>query len=605
MSDGIQYGINLVVYGEAKHGKALALDTPIPTPSGWSSIGDLKVGDALFNDHGEITHVVALGPVWATRPCRRVDVMGDSVIADAAHLWKASRPKGDNTGTMTIVETDDLVVSEGVYRKLPWTPALQLPDVDLPVHPYIVGAWLGDGSARDGSYISGVDARKLDVLRRCCDLYGEGEIREEDGRYTAYLPKLKIKLTEIGARIALDGRDARKSVPISYMRSGLDQRREFLAGLIDTDGSVTPKVVTFSTSNREIADAVAEISCSLGIRAHVTGPYVSSYTKNGQSHITGEDYSVTLRGVISAHNVTHRTDWQQIIPSSRHKQYYRLSITNVEKVESVPVRCIQVDDLHGMFLAGRTMIPTHNSWFGDTAPAPRLVIDAEGGSRFTPSRKKLWDPAQPPPEPSESWDTAMIMVHKYRQVQQAYQWLDSGKHPFRSVILDSLSDIQQRIIDDIAGVNQMTTQNWGELLRNAMNTVRNFRDLTTHPTHPLDAVVFITMAEPVEGVQRPLIQGKLGKILPYLVDLCSYLYVVQLEDGTPVRRLLTSPFPGYITGERLGGALGPYLDNPDITTMLGMIRDRIAGTPAATAQPPEWNDLQVIATTATTENESE
>lgn len=239
------------------------------------------------------------------------------------------------------------------------------------------------------------------------------------------------------------------------------------------------------------------------------------------------------------------------------------------------------------------------SYFGDTSPAPRLVLDAEGGSRFTPSRKRLWDPSQPPPEPDGAWETAIVPVRSYRQVQLAFAWLDSGRHPFRSVVVDSLSDVQQRIVDDIAGVNQMSQQDWGKLLRVASDAVRRFRDLTTHPTRPLDAVVFIAMARQVNDVWQPLIQGQLGTILPYLVDLCVFLYVTPGEDGRPIRRLLTSPCPGYVTGERVGGALGAYIDEPSIAEMLRLIRTHIAGngvvSPAipATPSPVSWGDLTV------------
>lgn len=215
------------------------------------------------------------------------------------------------------------------------------------------------------------------------------------------------------------------------------------------------------------------------------------------------------------------------------------------------------------------------SWLGDTTPAPRLVLDAEMGSRFTPSRKIDWDPVRyAPPEPSDSWDTAIVPVHSYRAVLRAYEWLNSGKHPFKSVVLDSISEIQQRAVDDIAGTNAMKTQDWGTLLRQVSDLVRKFRDLTTNPVKPLDAVLFIAMArQRDDGVWRPHVQGSLATTLPYYVDICAYLQLVTLEDGiSTARRLFVGPTPGYETGERVGGRLGAYIDNPDITKMLAMIR---------------------------------
>ncbi len=214
------------------------------------------------------------------------------------------------------------------------------------------------------------------------------------------------------------------------------------------------------------------------------------------------------------------------------------------------------------------------SWLADTMPAPRLILDAEMGSRFTPSRKIVWDPIQyAPPVPDGTWDTAIVPVHSYRAVARAYEWLNSGQHPFNSVGLDSLSEIQQRCVDDLVGIKQMTTQDWGALLRQVSALVRQFRDLTTNPVKPMDAVIFIAMArQRDDGVWRPHVQGALATTLPYFVDICAFLQVVTQEDGTSVRRLFVGPTVGYETGERVGGRLGAYLDNPDVTRMLALVR---------------------------------
>jgi hypothetical protein len=209
------------------------------------------------------------------------------------------------------------------------------------------------------------------------------------------------------------------------------------------------------------------------------------------------------------------------------------------------------------------------SWLGDTTPPPRLILDAEGGSRFTPSRKVTWNPAtQKPPEQDGSWDTCLVPVHGYQSVRQAYDWLYSGQHPFRSVVIDSISETQQRAVDDIAGMNPMQVQDWGTLLRTVSALVRGYRDLITHPTKPLLTVVMIAMMDEASFPKRPLMQGKMGSFMPYYVDVCGYLGAYRHEDGSEFRRLVITPSPEYIAGERVGGRLGGYVDNPDISEML-------------------------------------
>lgn len=212
------------------------------------------------------------------------------------------------------------------------------------------------------------------------------------------------------------------------------------------------------------------------------------------------------------------------------------------------------------------------SWLGDTTPAPRLVLDAEGGSRFTPSTKTTWNPgASKPPEFDGTWETCLVPVHGYQSVKQAYDWLNSGQHPFRSVVIDSISETQQRAVDDIAGTNQMQTADWGTLLRTVSNLVRGYRDLITHPTHPLAAVMMIAMLDDTTMPKRPLMQGKMKSFMPYYTDIVGYLGAYFREDGTPFRRLIIGNHPEYIAGERVGGRLGQYVDDPDVTRMIEVV----------------------------------
>lgn len=213
------------------------------------------------------------------------------------------------------------------------------------------------------------------------------------------------------------------------------------------------------------------------------------------------------------------------------------------------------------------------SWFGDTTPGPRLVLDAEGGSRFTPSKKTTWDPLRgAPPEADGSWETCLVAVRDFSTVLRAFEWLNSGQHPFESVVIDSISEVQQRCVDSIAGTDIMKTQDWGTLLRQVSAVVRQFRDLITHPTKPLRAVIFIAMMRTnADGKAGPYVQGQLATVLPYYEDLCGYLFVQQLDDGTRLRRLLISTHPNFICGERVGGRLGLVVDNPNVSHMLDVV----------------------------------
>ncbi len=213
------------------------------------------------------------------------------------------------------------------------------------------------------------------------------------------------------------------------------------------------------------------------------------------------------------------------------------------------------------------------SWLADSAPGPRLILDAEGGAKFTPSAPKItWDPiAQAPPSADGTWDTCTVHVRDFDTLQRVFQWLNSGQHQFASVVLDSLTEIQKRCLDQISGTSQPTQQDWGSLLRQMETLVRQFRDLTMHPITPVQTVVLVltTRIDDV-GVRRPHVQGQLGLTLPYFMDVVGYLYVQPDASGELVRQLLVQPAPGYVAKDRTD-KLGTVLEAPNVMRMMEVI----------------------------------
>src|SRR6476469_8496828 len=90
-------------------GKALALDTPIPTPSGWRKMGDLEAGDLVFDEAGVPTTVLATTPPMIGRPCREVIFAeGTKIVADADHQWATVDKNGRRYGRQRVeVRTTD------------------------------------------------------------------------------------------------------------------------------------------------------------------------------------------------------------------------------------------------------------------------------------------------------------------------------------------------------------------------------------------------------------------------------------------------------------------------------------------------------------------
>lgn len=208
-----------------------------------------------------------------------------------------------------------------------------------------------------------------------------------------------------------------------------------------------------------------------------------------------------------------------------------------------------------------------------TAPAPRLMIDVEGGSRFLNIKPVTWNPMRDaPPEDDGSWDTTVVLLRNYETMQRVYQWVNSGKHPFKSLIIDSISELQAKCLEDIAGRGQVQTQQWGELLRHINGLMRDLRDLTMHPTNPLTAVVLTAMTrEGQDGTWRPYLQGQSAVTAPYFWDVTGYLTVEEFQHPDPtqppysVRRMYVTPNSRFVAGERVGGRLGAVVEQADLS----------------------------------------
>lgn len=235
--------------------------------------------------------------------------------------------------------------------------ALETSEVTLPVDPYLLGVWLGDG-IRDSGVFCGVDHEIANILEeRGHDLRVLNKKHENpDFRYWR-VDKLTQKLSALGV-LSKNKAPAGKHIPSEYLRASISQRRDLLAGLLDTDGTISPQGnVHFDNTNERLANGVLELARSLGYRATKT---VKRATLNGKD--CGETYRISWTTNEPAFKLTRKLEVQRERTSryNKSKNSHRY-ITEVKKIDSVPVRCITVDSDNHLFLAGESMIPTHNT----------------------------------------------------------------------------------------------------------------------------------------------------------------------------------------------------------------------------------------------------
>jgi replicative DNA helicase len=298
----LPYGPDQIGFGGARGpGKALALDTPIPTPSGWAMMGDLKVGDAIFAPDGSVTTVTGCSPVQFDRPCFEVLFSdGARIVADADHLWvtfnknertqlkrrteefraarrtkrpsrgtgakpwlaernRFQRPATSPPPTGTVRTTQE--IAESLYHKkeinhsIKTTEPLLCAESSLPLDPYILGLWLGDGDTIRG-YLTTADSEIIEEVKRA----GWTIERAGSGRY-------RYKAAGLTAALARAGVLNNKHIPSAYLRASFNQRQALLQGLMDTDGCVDKDgACEFTSTNYALAAGVFELVLTLGVK---------------------------------------------------------------------------------------------------------------------------------------------------------------------------------------------------------------------------------------------------------------------------------------------------------------------------------------------------
>jgi len=350
---GLPRGRVVEIYGPEGSGKALALDTPIPTSKGWTTMGELSPGEEIFTSDGSITRVTFATPVMAGHECFRVRFSdGAEIVADADHLWVTEtdverRGRSSNRcGLRTTAQiAATLRVGRQVNHAIPTTEPFVLPDAELSLDPYVLGLWLGDGSS-DGETFTTADPELLEAFHAAAL-----PTTAERKRYVYYVKGLKDELRPLGVL-------HNKHIPMQYLRGSEEQRRALLAGLLDTDGSIRrgSGLIRFVNTNKAIIDGLLELVHSLGLTTRLSVREAGRYGPKHQQCWTVGFTPDSESGEFF--RLRRKQGHRQLADAGRARLRY---ITAVEPVPSVPVRCIQVDHPSRTYLAGRDCVPTHNT----------------------------------------------------------------------------------------------------------------------------------------------------------------------------------------------------------------------------------------------------
>lgn len=333
--------------------KGLPLDTPIPTENGFTLMKDLKVGDKVFDKDGNTCNVLHKSSIH-NNPCYKIKFdNSEEIIADQDHRWLISFYKSNKTYCNKVLTTVELKVyldsikdnrnSYNIPRILNAKP-INTEEKNLPIDPYVLGCWLGDGSKSCGVITNNSNNIWGEIKSRGYELGQDisSEDRCEAHTILGLYPNLK-SLNLIN----------NKHIPDIYLRASYNQRLDLLRGFMDTDGYYHPKRKRFvmETDQEWQRDALIKLLGTLGIKTSV----FYNINKIGDKQYPGWDIcfsTLNLNPFLSRN--------QDIEYPVKDKCSFR-NIVSVEETSTVETQCIEVDSISHTYLFGYSMIVTHNT----------------------------------------------------------------------------------------------------------------------------------------------------------------------------------------------------------------------------------------------------
>ena len=334
--------------------KGLPLDTPILTSNGWKTMGTLTKSDKVYDKDGDLVDIMNISQV-KNKKCLKIKFdNNEEIVSDFEHRWLV-HTRYDGVirervmTTQEIKDYNDGLINRESHKilKIGNPKPLNNPVINLPIDPYVLGMWLGDGHSIDAKITQGNELVWVEIEKRGHTI-GDDLSQGGAGKATTRTVfGLQTKLRSSGLL-------SNKHVPEIYLSSSYEQRLDLLRGLMDSDGTYNKRRKRFvmETTRESQVDYYIEVIASLGVK-----PTKSTFNKEFNGNII-KCYRVDF--TTSEFNPFLCRNQDVILTPKTNKRLYR-SIVSVEEVESIPTKCIEVNSPSSTFLCGKSLLVTHNT----------------------------------------------------------------------------------------------------------------------------------------------------------------------------------------------------------------------------------------------------
>ena len=369
-----------MLVGSRGLGKAIRPDEKIRVKNGWKTIRDIKVGDKVYSSSGDLCNVVYKTELQKDLVMYRISLRdGRTIDCCEDHMWKVwdkNKNRNSKNPIWSELKTKDLIddyfyVRKDSKSKIPkmckeYKYALPVNDAlldeeesTLPLHPYIVGVLLGDGTLTQNTII--ISSRDKELLDRFQSLLPHGYIlkaRNDIDYAIIRSDKTVLSFHHICREAKIWGHNAHtKFIPDLYKFGSYDQKLELIKGLMDTDGWADKITIEYYTVSEKLCDDFIDVIRSLGF---------SCNKKIKASFIGNKQYADCYRVRIYTNKQIFSLDRK--LSYLNHKKskageskYEKIFITKIEQIENGEGYCIQVDSPDRTYIT-KDYIVTHNTF---------------------------------------------------------------------------------------------------------------------------------------------------------------------------------------------------------------------------------------------------